>query len=115
VLQVAGIERREDFYRTLAAVFMIVNNSTCTIRHSTFSGATHRCRAGLALLLPKMQVWEDNRRRIQAAIDWPRRSRPSTHRLETKRRAAACSRDRGDLHGIGSRADAQSRLRDHDR
>ena len=45
-LETAGIARREDFYWTLAAVFLSSASSrNCSIRPSTFSGATRGCRA----------------------------------------------------------------------
>ena len=43
-LEAAGIERREDFYWTLAAVFLSgASSRSCSTRPFTSSGATRRC------------------------------------------------------------------------
>ena len=88
-LQVAGIERRDDFYWTLAAVFLTgASSSICTTRPSTSSGAIRSCSsARWRCCCQKSRAGPRNPTRNRAATAWrrlfaPKQPPPSTQREE---------------------------------
>ena len=117
-LEVTGIEHREDFYWTLAAVFLERREHFELFDQAfhIFWRDPHMLERVMALMLPKIYGRGETKARRPAGEPGgrsdARRSAPSDQRRQSRSRWKG--RARRDLHGLRSRAAAARRLRNHD-
>ena len=114
-LEVAGIERRDDFYWTLAAVFLDRREQFELFDQAfhIFWRDPHMLERVMALMLPKVygrgQAEEPPQPPSRLAEALLPRARAAARPMHSSR-----SRDGRGLHGLRPRGPAARRLRDHD-